>query len=284
MSIPHSITSGASGVDTVLAFNPNDNRPVYSADSSHPHWNAIVEGLKAGDESVFELFDVAGGLMKRLRSLSDRIDYDGENILFDGEVVDTALADQIKRFLEQGVDDYKPLVKFWEKVAANPNAHSREQLFRWLQSHDFTVTEDGDIVGYKGVNTLVEGKEWCSTHAGTATVDGKVINGYIPNKVGSVITMPRKDVKHDPSATCHTGLHVGDFSYASHYGDTVLEVHVNPRDVVSIPTDAGGRKMRCCRYKVIQPIGKHYDTAVRPSGNLGSEEPTWAGDVGYKPF
>lgn len=280
MSIPYFLSKGAKGVDTVVAFNPNNDTPVVEADSSHPHWSQIIKLLAAGDESVFELFDVAGGLILRLRSLSDRIDYDGTDILFDGDKVDTALADQIKRFLEQGVDDYKPLVKFWEKVAMNPNEHSREQMFRWLQSHDFTVTEDGDIVGYKGVRTRDGG--FFSTHSGTATVDGKKITGYIPNNVGSVVTMPRSAVKHNPEAQCHTGLHVGDFSYASGYGDTVLEVHVHPRDVVSIPTGAGGRKMRCCKYKIIQTIGKHYNSAVRPKGNL-TPEPEWAGDVGYVP-
>lgn len=280
-NIPHFISTGANGVDTVVAFNPNNNTPVVEADSNHPHWKAIVEGLRNGDESVFELFDVAGGLMTRLRKLSDRIDYDGKNILFDGDVVDNALASQIQRFLEQGVEDYKPLVKFWEKVAMNPNQHSREQLYRWLASHDFTVTEDGDIVGYKGVKTR-DGKLF-STAAGTALVDGKVHKGYIPNAIGSTVTMPRSEVRHDPNNTCSTGLHVANFDYAKGYGDTTLEVHVHPRDVVSVPSDANGRKMRCCKYKIVQAVGGHYSTAVRPKGNLQPVEEEWTGDVGYSP-
>ena len=280
MNIPHFITVGAT-VDTVVAFNPNSTEPVVEADSSHPHWGQIVEGLRNGDESVFELFDVAGGLMKRLRTLSDRIDYDGKDVLFDGDVVDSALANQIRRFLEQGVDDYKPLVKFWEKVAQNPDERSREQLFTWLQSHDFTITEDGDIVGYKGV---VEGApgEFKSSNSGTAFVDGKRHEGQIPNQPGTVVTMPRSEVKNDPDVACHKGLHVGDWSYASGFaGPVTLEVHVNPRDVVSIPRDSGARKMRCCKYKVVQRIGKHYDSALRPSSNLSTNE--WQGDVGYLP-
>lgn len=280
MSIPHYRSSGGS-VDTVVAFNPNNDRPVVEADSNHPHWQAIIDGLEAGDESVFELFDVQGGLMKRLRSLSERIDYDGESILFDGDVVNTALSDQIMRFLDQGLD-YAPLVKFWEKVATNPDERSREQLFVWLQSHDFTITEDGDIVGYKGVEGDDE-SGYLSTRAGRALVDGKVVTGQIPNKPGSVVSMPRSEVLNDPHTACHKGLHVGDWTYASTFaGPVTLEVHVNPRDVVSIPTDSGARKMRCCKYKVVQRIGKHYDSALRPSGMLAETE-TWAGDVGYQP-
>lgn len=280
MDIPHFITRGAE-VDTVIAFNPNNSQPVVEADSTHPHWNQIVDGLARGDESVFELFDVQGGLMKRLRTLSDRIDYDGENIRFDGDVVHSSLANQIKRFLEQGVDNYKPLVKFWEKVAQNPDERSREQLFTWLQTHDFTITEDGDIVGYKGVVEYRPG-EFKSSSSGEAFVNGKKHVGQIPNQPGTVVTMPRSEVKNDPNVACHKGLHVGDWSYASKFaGPVTLEVHVNPRDVVSIPRDSSARKMRCCKYKVVQRIGKHYDSALRPTGNITADE--WRGDVGYKP-
>lgn len=282
MNIPHFLSQGAK-VDTVVAFNPNNSQPVVEADSTHPHWNAILTGLAAGDESVFELFDVAGGLMKRLKSLSDRIDYDGENILFDGDKVDSSLANQIKRFLEQGVEDYKPLVKFWEKVAQNPDARSREQLFAWLQSHDFTITDEGDIVGYKGVREAKAGEYTSVNTSGAATVDGKLFKGAIPNQPGSIVTMPRTEVNSNPDASCSKGLHVGDWSYASGFGGPVtLEVHVNPRDVVSIPRDSSARKMRCCKYKVIQRIGKHYDGALRPKSNI-AEPDAWAGDVGYAP-
>lgn len=281
-NIPHFRSTGANGVDTVVAFNPNNSTPLLEADSSHPHWNAILEGLANGDESVFELFDVQGGLISRLKSLSDRVDYDGTNVLFDGDPVNSALANQIKRFLEQGVGDYAPLVKFWEKVATNPDARSREQLFTWLQTHDFTITPDGDIVGYKGVVEQEEGV-FTSSNSGRALVDGKVHEGRIPNQPGTVVSMPRSEVKNDPNVPCHKGLHVGDWSYASKFaGPVTLEVHVNPRDVVSIPRDSSARKMRCCKYKVVQRIGKHYDSALRPNGGL-SETPAWQGDVGYKP-
>jgi hypothetical protein len=42
----------------------------------------------------------------------------------------------------------------------------------------------------------------------------------------------------------------------------MLEVHVNPRDVVSVPTDSNWQKVRCCRYKVVDVIDQPYSTAV----------------------
>src|SRR6478735_1076715 len=249
----HLIRGGDNGVDNVVALFPDRDQPIQQADSKHPHWTAIVQGLQNDDGSVYELFDVQGGLVTKLTSLSERVSFDGRNILFDGDVQTGPLADHLLRCLEAGTENYAPVVKFWEKVAQNPDERSREQLFTWLQSHEFTITEDGDILGYKGVATTRDGKFTSINTSGTAYVDGEVKWGAIPNPLGSVITMPRAEVKNDPNAACHKGLHVGDWSYADDFAQgVVLEVHVNPRAVVSIPRDASYRKMRCCRYKVVR--------------------------------
>jgi hypothetical protein len=273
----HLLQGGANGIDNVVAVFPNESKPVQQADSSHPHWRAIVSGLQAGDPSVYSLFDVQGGLVTHLTSLSDRVSFDGSNILFDGDPQEGPLANHLLRCLEAGVQNYEPVVKFWEKVAQNPDDRSREQLFTWLQSHDFTITENGDILGYKGVTTAAEGK-FLSIHSGTAFVDGVEVHGQIPNNIGTVVTMPRAKVKNDPNSACSYGLHVGDWSYASSFGHgVVLEVHVNPRDVVSIPRDSSARKMRTCKYKVV----KVRDEQTRAPIELKPDE-SWAGDVGYR--
>lgn len=265
----------ATGVDNVVAFFPDrPNDPIKQADSKHPHFKAIVEGLRNEDDSVYELFDVRGGLASRLTKLSERISFDGENILFDGDVTQTPLSEHLLRCLEAGVTNYQPVLRFWEKVAQNPDARSREQLFTWLQSHDFTITEDGDILGYKGVSRKGDGYTSVNT-SGTAFVDGVKHSGAIPNVVGAVVTMPRSEVNSDPNVGCHKGLHVGDWSYASGFGSAVLEVHVNPRDVVSIPNDSSYRKMRCCRYKVIKV------RTAKSSSPISFGEDEYAGDVGY---
>jgi len=274
----HLIGDGDTGVDTIVAIFPTRDKPIQQADSKHPHWSAIVEGVKAGDENVYELFDVQTGVVSRLTSLSDRVSFDGRDILFDGDKQEGPLADHLLRCLEAGVKDYAPLVKFWEKVAQNPDERSREQLFTWLQSHDFTITEEGDILGYKGVNRV--GDQFSSINtSGSAWVDGEEKQGAIPNPLGAVITMPRSEVKNDPNAACHKGLHVGDWSYASGFArGAVLEVHVNPRDVVSIPRDSSYRKMRCCRYEVVKVREFKSDSPIYFTG-----EEEFVPDVGYAP-
>jgi hypothetical protein len=270
--------NGGTGVDTVTAFDPNSTTPIVQADSRHPHWHNILEGLADNDPTVFELFDIKKGLKTRLKRLSDRVSFDGDDVLFDGDPQAGPLADHLKRCMEAGTQDYKPVVAFWEKVATNPDKRSREQLFKWLQSHEFTITENGDILGYKGVVGKTE-SEFRSSHAGTAYVDGVKKTGQIPNKPGTVVTMPRSKVANDPNVACHYGLHVGDWSYASTFvsGGAVLEVHVNPRDVVSIPNDHSSKKMRCCRYEVVKVRDKQTKAPIATT-----DDDEWYGDVGYE--
>jgi hypothetical protein len=110
-----------------------------------------------------------------------------------------------------------------------------------------TVTEDGDLLAYKGVN--VDGT---SVHAGYGIVNGEEFeHANLPNEVGSVIEIPRSMVDTNRGAACSVGLHVGDYSYASSFARRLLTVVVNPRDVVSVPSDSEDRKVRVARYTVI---------------------------------
>jgi hypothetical protein len=147
-------------------------------------------------------------------------------------------------------------------VQSNPNEHSKEQMYEWLDRRDFTITSDGLIVGYKGVAPDGNGG-YLSIHEGQAIVDGETVKGRIPTNPGSTVEMPRSEVQWDPSVGCHRGLHVGTWDYASSFAQgTVLEVHVNPRDVVSVPTDSDAAKVRCCRYTIVREIAVPYSTPV----------------------
>lgn len=232
------------------------------AHSSHPHFDSILAGALAGDASVIDLFDVATSAATKFERLTERVTTANGYLFLDGVELHSALATQVIRFIEQGVEDWKPLVAFFEKVQANPQEHSREQLYTWLIDRDFAIYEDGDILGYKGVRQT-DGK-LVSIHSGQAIVDGTVVKGYIPNEIGSIIEMPRDEVTFDPSVGCHNGLHVGNYSYAEGFAQgALLEVKVNPRDVVSVPSDSYFQKMRVCRYTVIKVIDQQVTTALR---------------------
>lgn len=224
---------------------------MYVANSEHPNWKAIVAGALDGDAGVVDLFDTAKTVAKKFDRLSERVTVSAGRIYFDGEEVDDALTKQVVRFLDEGQEDWKPLVAFYEKVANNPQQHSREQLYRFLEKYNITIHEDGDIILYKGVRVAGDGT-YTSIHAGPAIVNGEEVNGYVPQPEGGVVEMPRSMVMHDPQVYCHTGLHAGTFEYARSFsGGNVIKVKINPRDVVSVPHDAADQKVRVCRYTIL---------------------------------
>lgn len=250
------------------------------AHSTHPYFEAILEGARNGDESIADLFDLAEAAASRFDRLSERVSVANGRLYLDGEQIDNALTQQVLRFIDAGVDDWKPLVAFFENVQANTNEHSREQLYAWLAKRDFTITPDGLIVGYKGVRKTDEGL--FSIHSGKAIVNGVVHNGNIPQPFGGVIEMPRSEVQHDPSVGCHRGLHVGTYEYAQSFAaGALLEVHVNPRDVVSVPTDCDWAKMRTCRYSIVKLIDAPYTAPVVYADDTYADE--WGEDEDYCP-
>jgi hypothetical protein len=260
MTLQYSIVGTVEDGSNITVFT-GEGAPLV-AHSSHPNWDKIVAGVVAGDASVVDLFDVSQTVASKFDKLSERVSVANGRLYFDGEEQDNSLANQVVRFITEDVEDYKPLVKFLENVQNNPTEHSRTQLYDWLSKHDFTITDEGLIVGYKGVSSN-DKVTFESIHSGRAMVNGEVQNGFIKQKVGDVVEMPRGEVQHDPSVGCHTGLHVGTYEFASGFNHgALLEVHVNPRDVVSVPTDSNWAKVRVCRYTVVGTLDAPYQTAV----------------------
>jgi hypothetical protein len=260
------------------------------ATREHPNFPLILQKISDAttEQEVIDLFDVRSAVEGRFNKVSDRVSIRGNFVYFDNMPQEGVLVDTILQFHYAGSDDFMSLVNFMEKIELNPNPNSRENLFRWLKSGRFSITPDGDIIAYKGVNrktgaTMVgEGDandEYLSTRSGPAIVDGNPHkSGLVPNRPGIIVEMARNEVKFDPYVTCSTGLHVADWSYASGMGDSVLMVLVNPRDVVSVPVDHGDKKMRVCRYKVLKQVDQedqnmlHVDAALH---TLTARMPEW---------
>jgi hypothetical protein len=148
-----------------------------------------------------------------------------------------------------------------ENVMANPQVESREQFYRWIDNHDFPIDDNGNIVAFKGVRKDGKGG-YTSISSGTAFVNGVENNGYIPNALGDIVTMPRSEVEFNPRVACHKGLHAGTWKYAKDFSQgAVMHVRINPRDVVSVPNDSSSQKVRVCRYEVISFAEDNYSKA-----------------------
>jgi hypothetical protein len=266
-NLHYTLVKNEEGERNLTVFFPGEG--VKPAHESHPNFEAILEGVFNDDPTVIDLFDVALTAGTKFENLSERVTVANGRVYFDGVEMNTVLTNQIVTFIREG-EDFGPLVNFYEKIEMNPNEHSREHLYKFIQVNEdnetgaFTITDDGNFIAYKGVSDDGNGG-YVSGSSGKATVDGEVIVGQIPNAVGSVVEMPRDEVRFDPNNHCSTGLHVGTFPYASTFANgAMLKVLINPRDVVSVPNDSA-EKMRVCRYKVVEIIEAPETAVVVPA-------------------
>ena len=261
-------SSSESGIITVTLLADG---LVLIADRNHPRFDEItaaVEDLRRRghtwqvpedeQESFHRLFDMRRAVEEAF-SLTNRVTLRGSLLYFDGQPVESVLADHVLRAIREGLDKstYMPFIKFWERVQGNPSNHSRENLMRWLMAEEFTVTDDGFIVGYKGVNN-----DFGSCTTGPGFVNGVYQNGHLDNTPGNVVEVARSYVTEDPARHCAQGLHVGTWKYAHDFGPKTLEVWVDPVDVVSVPTDCNGQKMRVSKYTVKRQLQEGYSLAV----------------------
>lgn len=233
---------------------------MYVADDQHPLFDEIVEGAVAGDESIIELFDASRRAAARFENLSDRVTVANSRVYVDQTEVEDVFADQIIRFMDEGVEDFQPLVNFLEKVYSNVSEGIRENLSRWLNAEAFTILPNGNILGYRGLNA-----DYTSKHAGPGIVNGEQVRGHLNNSVGNVVELPAELVEENASVGCASGLHVGTYAYATGwagYGGVVVSVEVDPRHVRSVPYECDSAKMRVSKYKVTDTVTSKVDSAV----------------------
>jgi hypothetical protein len=161
-------------------------------------------------------------------------------VLIDGMEMPAGLQ---KRFMDLK-RRHKPrayLLTFWDKLQKNPNKNSIKMLYSFLEHNGHPIMADGSFIAYKAVR-------WDTKDHHSNTNE---------HKVGKVLRMERKDVDADPHSLCSTGLHVASWAYMKHFQDgnsRYFEVLVNPTDVVAVPNDYDGTKMRVCAYKVYREI------------------------------
>ena len=170
-----------------------------------------------------------------------RLDVDGRNVV--DKKTSTKLhpvfLEKIKEFSFNS-KHYESFIKFWDNLNKNPNKNSVDQLYRFLEANKFPITDDGCFLAYKKVDL---------------SRDGKFVDNYtktIDNSVGKIVVMDRDKCNTNPDETCSFGLHVASYEYALGYaGDVMVQVKVNPKDVVAVPSDYNNQKMRVCRYEVL---------------------------------
>lgn len=220
--------------ENTLTLFHNDG--VYTASSKDSNWNEVVQAMKEQDyDKVVTLINLTESLIDYVNGSVMITDY---NVFYQGEPVDPVLTQYILRIKKDGFP-FQHMLLFIENLYENPSYRSREQLFRWMQRNNVTVTEDGHFVAYKRIKY-----DWTD-----------VYTGKIDNSPGRIVEMERCRISDDPTELCSTGLHVASLGYLKGYGgERLVAVKVNPADVVSVPVDHDDTKMRVCRYEVLHEL------------------------------
>lgn len=222
------------------------NGKSYLVEKKSPHAGAILSALvdDSPDEVLIQVLDLATAVKKYAQG---NIEIEGDTLKYKGEVVHNCVVTRIQEFMRRGLP-FEPLLRFLEKLMANPSRNSREQLYQFLEHKHLPVTTDGDFLAYKGVQS-----DFWSCRAGDAKlVQGRTNDqGQVFNGIGEVLEVARSYVDDNPNNHCSHGLHVGSYEYASTYASNVVIVKCNPADVVSVPTDCSFQKVRTAKYTVL---------------------------------
>ena len=283
MTVLFSYTKDAEFEGATVTFSDGTSYPV---SSDHPKFEEIRKALweNADEETIFTLVSPFEGIFRNLTAITDRVSRKGNNLYFDGDVIGTGIASAIIDAMnEEGYNNkdgvWPSYVRFLERLMTNPSAASRDHFFKYVESHGLTITPEGMVVLYKGVNATPEDGIYKSSNSGygiVTTPDGwttEYKNAKLPNAVGYVVSIPRSMVDDNRNVHCSSGLHAGTYDYAKEFAPVLLTVLVDPRDVVSVPNDHNNAKVRVSRYTVIEVNdGKNYGSGVVTVGTADDDD------------
>ncbi len=214
------------------------------------------------EEQIKRAVSVANYMKEKSQGLLDIID---GVVYLDNKPIHGALGQRFVEFINNKID-LDPLLNFCRKLRKNPSKASIDQLFGFLDANKHPITKTGNFIAYKKIRS-----DFKDFHSGT-----------FDNSPGAVLEMPRAQVNENPTQTCAAGLHVAnwDYAYNSFHGGNglMVEVEVDPADVVAVPIDYNQGKMRTCSYTVIKVI-----TAKRQETLLADGERVMASGLELEP-
>ena len=222
-----------------------------TVNADHNAYQTAVDAVRAGDFDTFMLIANPATIIHKFAD--NRIVIDGGVVTFDGNVLHGVLADRMVDSIQEGFG-VEPLANFLINLNDNPSHRAVSELYGFLEETNLTITKDGYFVAYKKI-----GENYMDCYTGT-----------MDNSPGSVVEMERNKVDDDKDRTCSKGLHFCGRAYLSSYGGArTVVVKINPRDVVSIPSDYNNHKGRCCKYEVIGELDNgRTDTGERTEQEL----------------
>lgn len=217
------------------------NGAQYAIPTDHPNFGRIVAAVQSSQwTEALELLDIRTAVRKFI-STDRAFALTNDQISLNGESFSAPVTDKVLELIEDG-NAPAPLFAFLRKVRENPSKTAQDELLLFCVANGFMINVDGDIVAYKSVRDNLS-----DIHSGTIT-----------NTVGKTIQMPRHQVDDNRDRTCSYGLHFASYEYASTWAGRdklrLLALAVNPKNVVSIPSDYDNQKGRTSEYTVIAEL------------------------------
>jgi len=267
-------------VATDYGLNAIVKGKAYSIPRDHSRWDDLQIALQNNNSDSFvDLVDFSGKVRNYVNGLIQVID----GVLYANDrPVNTVLANRTLLMMEKGIAfDY--MFRFIENVMNNSSRRATEELFPFMikKQHSngreyapLPITEDGFLLAYKSLNN-----DYTDCH--TSTVDntppkrdanGELLSGEEPR----IISMPRNEADEDFGVDCSEGFHVGSLSYVSTFGHSdrkIVIVKVNPKDVVSVPSNENCVKCRVCSYEVLCDFTGELKAPVYSSSGYEEIEP-----------
>ena len=271
MSLPH-IQNNDSSFTVII-----DNRPV-KFDASHPSYIGLVECVEASDEAEFKKLMDTGSIIEDWSS--HEFEYRDGELYFEGEQVPPEPVERIVKCLKGGFSA-APTLNYCRRVFSNVSNRALTEGFKWLQHKGIAITDEGMVVGYKGVKAYSGGEDHCFDDLmGNSIKNGDLVDIYtgksFRNNIGDKPSMKRRKVCDDHTQGCAAGLHVGTYDYACNWagsGGVVVLVQFDPKDIVSVPSDSGFRKIRVSEYEVMQIAREEIEESVVES--FENDEDDW---------
>ncbi len=259
MTMPYIIQG--SNITVVIGTTP------HTVSKSHIAYNKVLAAIKANDWATVQ--DIIEPKKAVLNFGQGNIEIEGDKIFWKGREMHNALT---KRMVAMIQEDFpvEPLVAFMENLMENPSKRAVTELYGFLEKNTLPITPDGCFLAYKKVRA-----DYLDCHSGSVLnkpavymteadlasiaedsgknqeVQVEVVDGV------TVVSMERNLVDDDQNRTCSSGLHFCSKEYLGSFGgQRILILKINPRDVVSIPTDYNDSKGRACRYEIVDEIDK----------------------------
>lgn len=236
---------------------------IHTVSKTHITYADVLSAIKAQDwDKVKEVIEPKKVVVKYGKG---NITIDGSTLLWKGTEFNGYLATRMIDMLKEGFS-IDPFANFMENLMQNPSARAVKELYSFLEKANMTITPDGYFLAFKKVDD-----DYYDMHSHTVlnkpyelftekdfnaitVVQGKKkeVTVEISKYNVTVVSMDRNQVNDDKDNTCSEGLHFCSEGYLESFGGSrIVILKINPRDVVSIPSDYNATKGRTCRYEVV---------------------------------